>query len=312
LASIPLIPFFIAVISIGISYTTIYLIASLGEIFSEKAGVLNLSLEGVMAMGAFLGYVFSFISGNPYFGLVGGLVAGLILGLLFAFISITIGVNQVLAGLSVWLVGMGLSDFIYTISFGRTSYLITVPKLPTVPVPYLSGIPIIGQMLFDHTLVDYAAYLSVPLLWYIMFRTNFGLKIISVGENPRAADSLGINVNRIRYIMVLFDSSMAGLSGSMISLTAGLYQVGMIAGRGWIAIGIAAFSGLNPAYGLLASLIFGVVSAFGPSLMIVGYRIPYEFLDMTPFIALLVVVMMISKRMLMPSALGKPYKREEK
>ena len=312
MVSIPLTPFFIAVISVGISYTTIYLIAGLGEIFSEKAGVMNLSLEGIMGMGAFLGYAFSLISGNAYFGLVGGLVAGLMMGLLFAFISITIGVNQVLAGLSVWLVGMGLSDFLFTISFGRASHLITVPKLPTVPIPYLSGIPIVGQMLFDHTLLDYVAYLIVPLLWYIMFRTKFGLKIISVGENPRAADSVGINVNRTRYIMVLFGSSMAGISGSIISLTTGLYQVGMIAGRGWIAIGIAAFSGLNPAYGLLASLIFGVISAFGPSLMIIGYRIPYEFLDMTPFIALLVVVMMISKRMLMPSAHGKPYKREEK
>jgi len=307
---IPLGEFLLEIIKIGISYTTVYLLASLGEIYAEKSGVLNLSLEGIMAMGAFLGYVFALASNNPYAGLLGGLIAGLALGFLFAFVAITLGVNQVLAGLSVWLMGIGLADFFYVITYGKTAVLQIAPKLPTVPVPFLSNLPVIGPVLFDHTLVDYLAYLMVPVLWYIMFKTRAGLKIISVGENPKAADSMGIDVIKVRYATVIFGSVMAGISGSVISMTVGLYQVGIIAGRGWISIGIAAFSGLNPAYGLLASLLFGVVSALGPSLMIIGYRVPYEFLDMTPFIALLVVVMLISKQMRMPSAHGKPYKRE--
>ena len=302
--------FFLEIVSIGIGYTTIYLLASLGEIFAEKSGVLNLSLEGIMALGAFLGYTFSLITRNPYIGLLGGALAGLILGTIFGFIAITLGVNQVLAGLSIWLVGMGVADFLYTLVYSRMPILLTAPKLPDVPIPYLSSIPILGRVLFDHTLVDYVAYAIVPILWYIMFKTKWGLKIISVGENPKAADSVGINVNLIRYLTVIFDSVLAGISGSVISLTVGLYQVGMIAGRGWISIGIAAFSGLNPAYGFLGSLLFGVVSALGPSLMIIGIKVPYEFLDITPFLALIAVVMIISKRMRFPSAHGQPYKRE--
>jgi len=310
MSNLPLSIFFADVITIGIGYTTIFLLASLGEIYAEKSGVLNLSLEGIMSMGAFFGYSFAILFDNPYFGLLGGILAGLLLGIIFAYISITLGVNQVLAGLSIWLVGIGISDFLYTLTFGRSMFLLTAPTLKNVPIPYLSDLPVIGKMFFEHTIIDYIAYLLVPFLWYFLYKTKAGLKIISVGENPRAADSVGINVNKVRYATVLFGSIMSGLSGSYIALTVGLYQVGIIAGRGWISIGIAAFSGLNPAYGLLGSLLFGLISAIGPSFMIIGYKIPYEFLDITPFLALIVVVMLISKRMRMPSSHGQPYKRE--
>ncbi|MDG7038289.1 MAG: ABC transporter permease [Nitrososphaerota archaeon] len=310
ISSYTLLDFIIAVIGVGISYTTIYLAASLGEIFSEKGGVMNLALEGIMAMGAFVAYGIAFNTGNVYLGVVAGIVTGMMMGLLFGFLAITIRINQVLAGLSVWLVGYGISYFIYELTYNRSLILLHSPTLPTVPIPYLVSIPYIGQALFNHTIIDYIVYLIVPLLWYIMFKTKWGLKIIAVGENPRAADSVGIGVNKVRYLVVLFGSAMAGLAGAIISLEVGLFIIGITGGRGFIAVGIAVFSGFNPLYGLLASLLFGVVSAVGPSLAIIGIRIPYEFLDMLPFLLLIVAAMIIARRLLTPSALSMPYQRE--
>jgi ABC-type uncharacterized transport system permease subunit len=298
--------FFLEIIKIGIGYTTVFLLASLGDIYAEKSGIPNLSLEGVMGMGAFLGFYFALIFQNSYMGLLGGILAGAVMGVALSYLVIDLAINQVLAGLSMWLVGMGLSDFLYTLSFSHYPYLVTAPKLPT----YFVSSNLIVSVLLNHTLVDYAAFLSVPLLWFFLFKTKYGLMIIAVGEDPKAADAVGTNVRMVRYATLIFSSTMGGIAGSLIALTVGLYQVGMIAGRGWISIGIANFSGFNPAYGLLASLLFGVISALGPSFMVIGYKIPYEFLNMTPFLALIIAVMIVAKKAIFPASHGQPYKRE--
>ncbi|KUO42832.1 MAG: hypothetical protein APU95_04270 [Hadesarchaea archaeon YNP_N21] len=307
--------FAIELLSATIGMATPYLLAALGETFAERSGILNLGIDGIMLLGAFAGFVGALISANIFFGLLLAIIAGGLLGFLMGFLSITIRGNQVISGLMIGTLATGLSIFLHKVIVGVR--LIT-PRVETIkpwPIPFLADVPIIGPILFNQDPMAYMALLLVPISSLILFRTNLGLKIRAVGENPKASDTLGINVFRIRYVCMGIAGTLAGLAGSYLSLgRIGFFTEGISGGRGWIALAIVIFGRWNPARVLLGSILFGGADALQYRLqamggILMGVYIPPEFLLMLPYLLTMVVLVFIYRGAGAPSALGRPYKR---
>lgn len=283
-------------------------LGTLGEIYAERSGVLNLGIEGMMATGAALGAVGTFITGSPWAGVLLAMVGGGLLALAFGVITINLRGMQVPAGLGLFLFGLGLMGVLGQGYFG--------PEIPntfgTVPIPVLSEIPILGDFLFSHSVLVYLALLLVPIMWFVLFRTRFGLQVRSVGEDPAAADSGGVSVTRIRYICVIIGGVLAGLAGAFLPLawTHSLTE-GMIAGRGWIVIALTIFALWNPSRALLGAWLFGGIFALKYTLQ--GTGVPVRILGMLPYLITLialVLVLLFSEELGAPSALLEPYERE--
>jgi ABC-type uncharacterized transport system permease subunit len=296
---------------------TILLLAALGEIFAERSGVLNLGVEGMMDIGATVAVLVVIFTGNFAFAVSGAILAGLIFSLLHGFISIHLKANQIVSGLAISILGLGLSNFI-----GREAGITgsVIPHLSDLPIPGLSGIPVIGPAFFDQNIIVYMCYAGVVILWFVLFKTRLGLNIRTVGENPYMADSLGVSVYRVRYLCVAIGGVLAGLAGSAITL--GYYPyteaaVGMAAGRGWIAVGLVILATWSPFRAFLGAILFGAVSALPYSFHSIGFElIPSNILQMLPFALTLAVLVAVSfqglrKRVAPPAALGLPYSREE-
>lgn len=296
----------------GIRLSVPVLMTVLGEIITERAGVLNLGLEGIMAFGAFAGFAFAFLAGNIWLGLLAGFVAGGLLGLIMAFFSVTLKTNQVIAGISLVILGQGISAFLYRQLFGVSSRPPRVEGFEELALPGLSEIPMVGPILFRHTIVVYLAVLLVVIVWIMLFRTTWGLKVRAVGENPSAADTSGIHVSRIRYTCVILGAGLAGLGGSALSAgQMGMFIENIIAGRGWIAIALVIFSRWHPALALIGAVLFGVADALQLRLQALGFEaVPYEFLLMLPYILTILVLVSQSGRGAGPAALGLPYTKE--
>ena len=301
----------ITTLSRTLAYGTPLLLGTLGEIYTERSGVLNLGVEGMMIMGAYSAFTTAYITGNPWLGiLVGGIVGGAF-SLIHAFASVTLKANQVISGLSLTMLGLGLSGV-----FGRGWEGKPLPNaISSITVPGLSKIPILGPILFEgQNLLVYLTILLVPLLWYILYRTRIGITIRSVGENPATADSLGINVNRVRYLCILVGGVLAGVAGGYLSVAyRPAWTEGMTAGMGWIIIALTIFAFWNPARGMLGAYFFG-------TLYILSFRLqPWispEFLKAMPYAFAILVLVFVSrgtlrKRMGAPAALTLPYSRGE-
>jgi len=301
--------FLISLVASGIRLAMPVLLAVLGEIFSERSGVLNLGLEGIMAMGAFGGFAGAFASGDAWLGLLAGLAAGAAMGLVMALFSVTLKTNQVVTGISLVILGTGLSAFMYRELFGVSSRPPRVEGLPDLNLPVLGQIPVVGPILFQHSVVVYLAVALVVLSWAALFRTTWGLKVRAVGEAPSAADTSGINVAQIRYVCVIVGSALAGLGGAVLSVAQmGLFVENMVAGRGWIAIGLVIFARWRPSLALAGALLFGVADALQFRLQALGFAaVPYEFLLMLPYLLTILVLVGSSQRQAGPAALGEPY-----
>jgi len=306
-------------ILIGIFSTTIrlaipVLFVALGEIFVQRSGMLNLGLEGLMLIGASCGFTVTFLTGNPLLGILSAMLLGGLVCLLMGYFSITLGVNQIIAGIAIWILGMGLSSFMYRIYvLPGLEVFPTITPLPPVEIPVLSQIPALGEILFKHNILVYFALLLVPLSIMILFRTTIGLKITAVGENPRAADSVGINVHRIRYLCIIIGGVMAGLGGAYLTVAdLGAFMEGMVAGRGWIAFALIAFGMWNPLLILVGCLIFGGAQAFQFRLQAMGVGIPYFALLIMPYVVILTTLVLMAKikKRAPPAAMTLPYKRE--
>jgi len=300
---------------IAVEEGTVLLLAALGEIYAERSGVLNLGVEGMMAFGALMAILTMMATSSYVLAVLVAVAAGLSLSLVHAVLSIHLRTNQIVSGLAITILGLGLSGFL-----GRREGIIGRPivALPDVSVPGLSAIPVIGPAFFDQNLIVYFAYALVAAMWFLLFRTRLGLNIRTVGENPAMADSLGVNVYGIRYLCTLVGGALAGLSGALITL--GYYPAwteGMTLGRGWIAIGLVILATWNPSRALLGAFLFGGVTALPNAFMSVGYQqIPSSFLQMLPYALTLVVLAAASirglrKKVAPPAALGLPYSREE-
>lgn len=317
----------IIILQAGVTTGTVLLFATLGEIFAERSGVLNLGVEGMMLIGAMSGFSVAVKTGNPWLGLLVAMLVGGLISQIHAFISITLQADQVVSGLSLTFLGTGIS-----LVFGEgLSKAGTISLLPAFSIPLLTQIPILGQIFFtNQSILVYLGYLITPLAWYYINRTRPGLHLRAVGEYPSAADALGINVFLTRYLYVFVGGAFAGLGGATISLaiSPGWFSELTTGGQGWIAVGLVIFAQWDPframggayAFGALRRLILDIQ---GPT-MIFGLANPFYynsylgfFLQMLPYAFTVIVLILGSresmrKRIGSPAALGNPYIRGER
>lgn len=304
----------IFILSIAIRSSMAVLFATIGEIFAERSGVLNLGVEGMMLMGALAGFATAQATQDPLLGILAAMGAGGLLALLHGLFAITLRANQVVCGLALAILGAGLSSFLGRAVIGRVG-----PRFMPLSVPGLSAIPVLGPALFEQNALVYAGYLLVPVSWVVLYRTRVGLNLRAAGESPAAADAAGLSVAGIRYAWTLLGGALAGLGGAYLSLS---YSPGwkenMTAGQGWIAIAMVIFALWNPWRGALGALLFGLVNALqfycdARQLSLV----PSYVLRMLPYLFTIAVLILVTrsagarKAAAAPAALGLPFSREE-
>ncbi len=301
----------ISTFSRSLAYGTPLLLGTLGEIYSERSGVLNLGVEGMMIMGAYSAFTTTYMTKNPWFGiLVAGIIGG-IFSLIHAFTSITLKANQTVSGLSLTMLGLGLSGVLGKGWEGKPLPS-TIPKMIITP---LNSLPVLGPIFFQgQNLIVYFTLILVPILWYILFRTRIGITIRAVGESPATADSQGINVARVRYVCVFIGGILAGTAGGYLSVAyRPAWTEGMTAGMGWIVIALTIFSFWNPINGMLGAFLFAAL--YHLSFRLQSYISP-ELLKAMPYAMAIIVLIFVSrgnlqKRVGAPAALSLPYMRGE-
>lgn len=313
--NLALVTFLIGLIAATLRVATPLIYGTIGEIFSERAGVLNLGIEGIMFLGAFVGFAAAAkaeaagLAGYLWLGLGAAIVAGMLMGLLMALLTVTLGLNQHVSGLGITLLATALSLFGFRLVFGESAVLPSVDPFPQVS-PF-AGAPILGPI-FSQYLLTYIAFLVlVPLSWWVLYRTNLGLAIRSVGENPEAADAAGINVFRTRYLAVVAGAALMAVGGAFLSLAQlGAFSPGIIAGRGWVCIALVIFARWDPLRGLLGALLFGGVFALQLRLQTLGFKLPYEALLALPYLVTIAALAIAGRNAAYPGAYLKPYRRE--
>ncbi|HSX73014.1 MAG TPA: ABC transporter permease [Shinella sp.] len=297
-----------AILLTVITAATPLVLASLGELVSERAGVLNLGVEGMMVMGAVLAFAATQATGSPYIGVLAGIACGALFSLLFGFLTLTLVANQVATGLALTILGLGISGQIGEPYVGMSGI-----KLQPIAIPLLSDIPFLGPLLFRQ---DIIFYLSIALVFgvnWFLFRSRAGLKVRAIGDSHASAHALGIHVIRTRYLAVMFGGACAGLAGAQLSLVYTPQWVeNMSAGRGWIALALVVFASWRPWRLLAGGYLFGAVSISQLHAQALGIGIPSQFLSALPYIATVVVLILIShnRRMTLintPASLGKPF-----
>jgi ABC-type uncharacterized transport system permease subunit len=310
-----------SILTITIRAGASLLYATLGEIYIERSGVLNLGVEGMMMMGAATAFAAAFHSGNVWLGLAAALVIGGLLALIHAFLTVTLRAEHVVSGLAMTLFGTGLASFMgQRLGPGGTTMVgLQGPAFERFPLPLLSSLPIVGQSVFTQDVLTYLLYVLVPVLWFFLYKTQPGLHLRAVGENPQAADAMGVSVTGVRYLYTIVGGVLIGMAGAHLSLA---YLQGwadhITGGRGWIAIALVIFATWDPLRAVIGALLFGGINAIQFRVQAAGTTIPASFLNMMPYIFTILVLVVItwweavSKRVGAPAALGLPYVREEK
>lgn len=301
------IPVLVGILTSGIRLATPYLYSSIGEMFGQRSGVLNLGVDGMMLMGAFAAFYVTFVSENPWLGLGAAILVGGVMGLAMAVISVTFQAEQGISGIGVYLFGLGMSELLFQRTLGTVE---TVSGFRPLEIPLLSDIPVLGEVFFSQSILVYGAYLIVPLAWFILNKTTLGLKVRAVGENPAAADSLGVSVNATRYITVTMGGVLAGVAGASLSIALlNVFQQNLTNGIGFIAVALVYFGGWRPFGILFGALLFSMVNAFQVWVQVLGIPIPSELAVMLPYILTIVVLIFAAGRVRQPSALTKIYER---
>ncbi len=292
------------------------LYATLGEIITEKVGNTNLGVEGMMLMGAVMGFGLGLSSGNPVFGILAGIIAGAAGSIIYAFLTVTLKANQIVSGLSLTIFGTGFSSFAGQKLVGQALPESIKSVFRPVEIPVLSKIPVVGPALFEQDILVYAGYVVAIIMGIYLYRTRLGLNLRTVGENPGAADTAGINVSLYKYIHIVVGGALAGLGGAYMSLVmVPSWQDLVTGGRGWIAVALVIFVTWNPYKAMIGSYFFGGLSILGLYLQS-HMAIPQSIFDMLPYFATIIVLIMISlkksKENQPPKALGEAYFREER
>jgi simple sugar transport system permease protein len=284
------------------------LFIALGEVICEKSGVLNLGQEGMMLMGAVVGFLAAYGTGSAGLGVLAAMLMGCVMSLIFAVLVLHLGANQVATGLALTIFGTGLSAFIGSGVVGQT-----IQGFQPIAVPLLSDIPFIGKILFSHDILVYSSFVMTFVLMFVVNRTRIGLTLKAVGENPHAANAIGIKVLRVRYLAVMFGGIMAGISGAYMSLVyTPMWVENMTAGRGWIALALVVFASWRVGRIMLGAYLFGLASIMHLVLQGLGWSISPNLLAMLPYVATVVVMVIISadkfkEKLLAPRSLGKPF-----
>ena len=294
------------------SYAAPLLLACLGLIINERAGVLNLGAEGMMACGALAAAIVSLTSGWPLLGIIAAMLAGAAMALLFGLVTVYLRANQVITGLVMVALGAGLTG-----ALGRDYVSKTLPGFNALDWGGLAELPWLGPLLFKQNSLTYIAFLLVALVWYVLFKTVLGLRLRAVGEDPATADAAGVNVLLTRLLAVIAGGAFCGAAGGYLALASSqIWVEGMIAGRGWIAIGLVIFARWRPALALLGALLFGAIEALIPRVQATGADVPIYFMMMLPYLATLGVLVLVSLRAQRasaePASLGVAYTRQDR
>ncbi len=284
---------------------------ALSGILCERAGVINIAIEGMLLSGAFTAAVVGSMTGDVWLGMIAATITGGLLALLLAVLSIRYLVDQIVGGFVINILVVGLTSFLSVRVLQQNPGLNTPPRLSAIPIPVLADIPILGPILYRHNIFVYALYILVIVIFVGLFYTRWGLRVRAVGEHPKAADTVGINVNFVRYRNVILGGLVAGFGGAFFTLGAGVgFEREMTAGRGFIGLAAMIFGGWNPLGAAGAGLIFGLADAIQARTSILAIPIPSEFLLMLPYIVTIIVVAGLVGRVRAPAADGQPYKKE--
>jgi general nucleoside transport system permease protein len=297
----------VGILTSAIRLATPYLYAAIGEAITEMSGVVNLGVEGVMLVSGFGAFYVALMTGNLWLGLLAALVLGLLMGLLMAFISVTLKAEQGISGIGLYMFGLGLSSLLFKTMIGTVK---TIEGFQALKVPLLGDIPYVGEIFFKQSLPVYAAFLLVPIAWFLLNKTTWGLNLRAVGQTPAAADSLGINVDRVRYVATCIGSMLAGLAGASLSLAlVNLFQENLTAGQGFIAVALVYFGGWRPFGIMLGALLFSTVNAFQLWMQVLGANIPPDVAVMLPYLLTIIALAFTVSRVRGPAALNKPFER---
>ncbi len=302
--------FFTAMVRVA----TPLLLATLGEMFSERSGVLNLGIEGIMLLAAMTGFTAGYFSGSLWLGIAAAAFTGIIFGALMGLLTVTLGLSQHVSGLGVTLLCSGLAFFGYRLVFGQPSQPPNVAAFETAPVPLLSDLPILGPILFNHVTLVYLAFLLVPLAAFLLYRTPWGLNLRTVGENPHAAASAGVSVSWKRYQALMISGALFGIAGAYFSLAQfNAFTFGVISGRGWVCIALVVLGRWDPWRCAFAALLFGAVDALQLRLQSSGViDLPFQVFLLLPFLITVVAMALVARNARAPAALLVPYRKEER
>ena len=304
----------ISIISTAVVYAVTVLYAAIGEIFAERAGVMNLGLEGIMLMGAVSGYLVAVHRQNLALAMLVVIVVGAALGLVFAFLTVSLQSDQTVAGMAMLTFGTGLSGFIGKEVSGVNANLAFNP----IAIPGLSKIPVIGPSLFNQSILVYIMYIIIPVSMIYLYKTRAGMILRALGENPAALDSAGYNVYALRYAYVIFGSVMTAVSGACISLDyTNFWSDGMTSGKGWIAVALVVFAAWNPLIAVFGGLLFGAISIIGIDIQMYFPQVPSQFFSALPYVATIIALIFTTgnfrkRRSSAPAALTIPYDRESR
>lgn len=303
----------------GLRLATPYLYAAIGETFAQRSGVLNLGVEGIMLMGAYSGFFVAFKTGSPVLGLLAAALVGAGMGLAMAFISVTLKAEQGISGIGLFLFGLGASSLLFKTTLGTVEGVdgfgelhFCLAGLGLASDFCLSQIPVIGPVFLNHSLLVYGAFGLVPLAWWVLNKTTWGLSIRAVGQNPQAVDSLGVSVVRVRYFTVTLGGLLAGIAGASLSISLlNIFQEGMTNGQGFIAVALVYFGSWTPLGVLAGALLFSLVNALQLWVQVLDLAVPSDVAVMLPYLLTIIALAFPFRRALQPAALTKPFERGE-
>ena len=302
-------PVVIGILVSAIRLATPYLYAAIGEAFAQTSGVVNLGVDGIMLVGAYAAFFVALTTGNLWLGVLAAMFVGLLMGLLMSVISVTLKAEQGISGIGLYMFGLGLSSVLFKVTIGTVK---TVVGFQPVKLLLLGDIPVIGEIFFRQSLPVYGAFLLVPLAWWFMEKTTWGLRIKAVGQNPAAADSLGVSVDKVRYFSVCLGSVLAGLAGASLSIAlVNLFQENLTAGQGFIAVALVYFGGWRPLGIMGGALLFSIVNAFQLWMQVLGVKIPSDVAVMLPYLLTIAALAIAVNRVGQPAALNKSFERGE-
>jgi ABC-type uncharacterized transport system permease subunit len=304
----------VGILASGVRLATPYLFAAIGETFGQRSGVLNLGVEGQMLMGAYAGFYITYRTGNPWLGLLAAIGVGVLMGLAMAFISVTLKAEQGISGIGVYLFGLGMSELLFQKTLGTVE---TVQGFSAISIPALENSPsglirALDSIFLSHNVLVYIAFALVPLAAFVLNKTTFGLKIRAVGQNPDAADTLAVSVERIRYTTVTLGGTLAAVAGASLSIgLLNVFQQNMTAGQGFIAVALVYFGGWRP-FGVLAgTLVFSLVNALQVWVQVLGIPVPSDIAVMMPYVLTILALIFAVQRVQQPAALSKIFERGE-
>ncbi|GJM43015.1 MAG: ABC transporter permease [Ardenticatenaceae bacterium] len=290
-----------------------YILASQGTMLAGQTGQFNVSQEGIMLASASLGFLGAYQFGSLWAGAITAAFTGALFGLAFSYFTTTLKMNQFVVGLSLFFVGLGLSTLAFKIAVGVTLSPPQIPTLQKIPIPFLSEIPVLGEVIFSQNIFVYFAVLLSIGLYFFLYKTQLGLELRSVGESPKTADSMGINVNQMRYLTAVLGGMFIGLAGVYLPMVyTGTFTEGIVQGRGWLSTALTFFGGWQPHFIFLGSFFFAIVEVFALRAQVFGSGLPHQLLLTFPYIITLLVMMFGARWARTPAYLGQNYDREKR